>query len=216
MLVSILVGIPSFTFLWPLTCRILSAGATAMASICAPKSVISTFLSIAVLRITALISVVAHFCCRQARAGATALPRRFRIASKSRVMVPSPISTFPFSTCSTVAVSARATAATLPVRVDHHFLTELIEHVESHSRLNLFSLLQKFIMTRFMRLFAGPFQWASSTQVAFEDANPYLACSSDSQEGFCGSLTCVFFPSYYFWGGCQKSRFFVSATVALP
>lgn len=35
----------------------------------------------------------------------------------------------------------------------------------------------------------GPFQWMTTNVLAYETANPYIACSSDSKEGFCGGLT---------------------------
>jgi len=34
----------------------------------------------------------------------------------------------------------------------------------------------------------GPFAWMASNVIAYETSNPYLACSSDSSEGICGSL----------------------------
>ena len=36
---------------------------------------------------------------------------------------------------------------------------------------------------------AGPFAWMASHALAYESVNPYLACSSDSSEGFCSKLT---------------------------
>jgi len=70
---------------------------------------------------------------------------------------------------------------------------------------------------------AGPFQWMEQNVLAYESVNPYLACSSDSKEGFCGTLaygcnalntarTCGTFTSS--GGACVGLSNFPNATLA--